>query len=45
MTSVMQTSVAGGMQTMDHCLAELVRAQRINAETARAAARAPEHFR
>ncbi|WP_034302471.1 type IV pilus twitching motility protein PilT [Herbaspirillum sp. RV1423] len=44
MISVMQTSGAAGMQTLDHCLAELVRKEAITPETARAAARAPEHF-
>jgi twitching motility protein PilT len=45
MQSVMQTSLGVGMQTLDHCLAELLRKECITVETARAAARSPEQFR
>src|SRR5450830_102074 len=44
MTSVMQTSAAAGMQTLDHCLAELLRKELITPETARATARNPDQF-
>lgn len=44
MASVMQTSAAVGMHTLDQCLAELVRKNIITQDTARAAARSPEHF-
>lgn len=44
MVSVMQTSAAAGMQTLDQSLAELVRKDVITSETARTAARTPEHF-
>ena len=44
MMSVIQTSAGAGMQTLDHCLAELLRKDLIAPETARAAAKAPEQF-
>jgi len=44
MTSVVQTSAGAGMQTLDHCLGELLRKDLIAPETARAAAKAPEQF-
>jgi twitching motility protein PilT len=42
MTSVMQTSQAQGMQTLDQCLVDLVRRGRIAPAEARRVARAPE---
>ncbi|HZS80860.1 MAG TPA: type IV pilus twitching motility protein PilT [Herbaspirillum sp.] len=42
MVSVMQTAVGVGMQTLDHCLAELLRKDLITPATARAAARTLE---
>lgn len=42
MTSVMQTSAAAGMQTMDQCLTEMLAQQLIHMDSARAVARQPE---
>ncbi len=44
MYSAIQTGGALGMQTLDACLAELVRRQRITPAAARAAAKMPENF-
>ena len=44
MVSVMQTSAGVGMQTLDHCLGDLLRKELITAETARAASRTPGQF-
>jgi twitching motility protein PilT len=44
MYSAIQTSGALGMQTLDACLTELVRCQRITPAAARAAAKMPENF-
>jgi len=44
MYSAIQTGGAQGMQTLDACLADLVRRQRITPAAARAAAKMPENF-
>jgi twitching motility protein PilT len=44
MYSTIQTGAAVGMQTLDACLADLVRRRRINLDAARAAAKTPENF-
>ena len=44
MYSAIQTGGAHGMQTLDACLADLVRRQRITPGAARAAAKIPENF-
>ena len=44
MYSTIQTGSAVGMQTLDACLADLVRRRRINLDAARAAAKTPENF-
>ncbi|MBB3214569.1 twitching motility protein PilT [Herbaspirillum sp. Sphag1AN] len=44
MTSVMQTSAAAGMQTMDQSLSELLREKLISIDSARAVARQPENL-
>ncbi|AKZ62255.1 twitching motility protein PilT [Herbaspirillum hiltneri N3] len=44
MVSVMQTSAGAGMQTLDHCLGDLLRREAITPETARAASRTPGQF-
>jgi len=44
MVSVMQTSAGAGMQTLDHCLGDLLRKDLITPETARAASRTPGQF-
>ena len=44
MYSTIQTSAQAGMQTMDQHLAELLQHGLITADTARAAAKMPEHF-
>ena len=44
MYSAIQTGAALGMQTLDACLADLVRRQRITPAAARAAAKMPENF-
>jgi len=44
MVSVMQTSAGAGMQTLDHCLGDLLRKELITPETARAASRTPGQF-
>lgn len=44
MVSVMQTSAAGGMQTLDQSLAELLRQQLISAASARELAQMPAHL-
>ena len=44
MYSAIQTGANVGMQTLDQCLADLVRRGTISAETARSAAKSPENF-
>jgi twitching motility protein PilT len=44
MASIMQTSAGAGMQTLDHCLGDLLRRDLITPETARAASRTPGQF-
>jgi twitching motility protein PilT len=44
MYSAIQTGTGMGMQTMDACLMDLVKAKKINSATARSAAKAPENF-
>jgi twitching motility protein PilT len=44
MVSVMQTSAGAGMQTLDHCLGDLLRKELITPETARTASRTPGQF-
>ncbi|WP_215405746.1 type IV pilus twitching motility protein PilT [Janthinobacterium sp. JC611] len=44
MYSAIQTGSNVGMQTLDQCLADLVRRGTISAETARSAAKSPENF-
>jgi twitching motility protein PilT len=44
MYSAIQTGSAMGMQTLDQCLGELVKQNKINLMTARAAAKIPENF-
>ncbi|NRT58463.1 type IV pilus twitching motility protein PilT [Sphaerotilus uruguayifluvii] len=44
MYSIIQTGQAQGMQTLDQCLADLVRRGQINAAEARGKARSPENF-
>ena len=42
--SAMQTGSGAGMQTLDHHLSALVRAQRISIDVARSNAKMPENF-
>ena len=44
MYSAIQTSTGMGMQTMDACLMDLVKTNKINISTARSAAKVPENF-
>jgi twitching motility protein PilT len=44
MYSAIQTGTGMGMQTMDACLMDLVKANKININTARSAAKVPENF-
>jgi twitching motility protein PilT len=44
MYSIIQTGQAQGMQTLDQCLADLVRRGVITAAEARVSARSPENF-
>ena len=44
MYSAIQTGTGMGMQTMDACLMDLVKTNKINSATARSAAKAPENF-
>ena len=44
MYSAIQTGTGMGMQTMDACLMDLVKTNKININTARSAAKVPENF-
>jgi twitching motility protein PilT len=44
MYSAIQTGTGMGMQTMDACLMDLVKTNKINISTARSTAKVPENF-